>query len=243
MRYRAVIVACGLALGLGACEGSSMSNQPFTDPQLAPLADAVRSDDAAEIRRQLHSVAADTPGADGATMLMTAIAQGKLDSTRALLDGGADPNRAGPDGNTPVHLAAFADHPDLLRAVLAHGGKPDARNRLTDATPLASAVLGGNPVQLQILLDAGADPDQPDRNGDTALHVAARSNAGAAVLSLLERGAQPQARNSRGASFQSYYFKFPRNALNERALAERRAIVAWLKSHQVPLEASVQADY
>ncbi|QWF19049.1 ankyrin repeat domain-containing protein [Lysobacter capsici] len=220
-----------------------MSNEPFASPTLAPLADAVRNGDAAEIRRQLQSVAPDTPGADGSTLLMLAIAQGHTDSARALLEGGADPNRAGPDGKTPVHLAAFADDPELLRTVLAHGGKPDVRNTQTDATPLESALLGGNPTQLQILLDAGADPNQADRNGDTALHVAARTNAGAALLLLLERGANPLVNNSRGASFQSYYFKFPRNALNERALAERRAIVAWLKSHEVPLEASVQADY
>lgn len=242
MRYRAVVLTCVLAFGVSACE-RSMSTEPFTNPALAPLAAAVRNGDAAEIRRQLQSVAADTPGSDGTTLLMAAIAQGNLDSTRALLEGGADPNRAGPDGKTPVHLAAFADNPELLRAVLAKGGKADARNTLTDATPLESALLGGNPAQLQILLDAGADPDHADRNGDTALHVAARTNAGAALLLLLERGSNPEAKNSRGASFQSYYFKFPRNALNERALAERRAIVAWLKSHNVPLEASVQADY
>lgn len=220
-----------------------MSNEPFTSPALAPLADAVRRGDAAEIRRQLQSVPADTPGADGSTLLMAAIVKGNADSTRALLDGGADPNRAGPDGKTPVHLAAFADNPELLRIVLAHGGKADALDTRTGATPLESALLGGNPTQLQILLDAGADPDHADRNGDTPLHVAARTNAGAALLKLLERGAHAQAKNSRGASFQSYYFKFPRNALNDRALSERRAVVAWLKTHNVPLEASVQDDY
>jgi ankyrin repeat protein len=243
MRYRAVVLACLLVFGVPACKRSAMSTEPFTSPTLAPVADAVRSGDAAEIRRQLQSIAPDTPGSDGTTLLMMAIAHGKLDSARALLDGGADPNRAGPDGKTAVHLAAFADDPELLRAVLAHGGKADARNTLTDATPLESALLGGNTIQLQILLDAGADPNHADRNGDTSLHVAARTNAGAALLMLLERGAHPQAKNSRGASFQSYYFKFPRNALNDRALAERRAIVTWLKSHNVPLEASVQADY
>lgn len=61
---------------------------------------------------------------------------------------------------------------------------------------------------------------------------------------LLEAGADPMATNSGGASFQAYYFSYPpRNALNERALAERRQVVAWLKSHNVPLEANVDADY
>ena len=66
----------------------------------------------------------------------------------------------------------------------------------------------------------------------------------AMMTPLLEAGADPLATNSGGASFQAYYFSYPpRNALNERALAERREVVAWLKAHQVPLEANVDPDY
>ncbi|MCD9028001.1 ankyrin repeat domain-containing protein [Luteimonas sp. BDR2-5] len=220
-----------------------MSNDPFSNPDIAPLAGAVARDDAAEVRRLLERIDPDTPGSDGSTLLVAAIKHGRLASAQALLDGGADPDRPDARGDTPVHAAAFADDPALLQAVLAHHGNPDVANPHTGAPPLAAALRGGNPQQLRMLLDAGADPGLADRNGDTPLHVAARTNNGAAILLLLDRGASPTATNSGGTSFQAYYFAFPRNALNARALDERRQVVAWLKAHQVPLEAAVDADY
>lgn len=219
-----------------------MSNDAFSNPELAPLADAVRRGDAGEIRRQLERVPADTPGSDGGTLLFEAIRLGRLPSVEALLDGGADPNRRNAAGDTAVHVAAFEGDAAILRAVLAHGGDTDARNPITGATPLQQALLSPDANQYKVLLDAGADPNLADNNGDTALHVAARTNAGGAILALLGKGARPLAENSGGASFQSYYFSYRREVLNTRALEERRQVVAWLKSHGVPLEAVVDAS-
>lgn len=234
-----VIVACGLA----ACAREPMNNDSrFDKPEVAPLAAAVASGDAAEIRRQLATTHPDTPGADGATLLVEAIGRQKLESVEALLEGGADPNRPGGGGQTPVQAAAFVADPAFLRTVLAHGGDPNARNPITGATPLTDAILGQHQEQLTMLLAAGAAPGAADRNGDTPLHTAARTNAGAAILQLLQAGASPLAKNSGGATFQSYYFSMPRNVLNERARRERGEVVAWLKAHGVPLEAGVEAD-
>jgi ankyrin repeat protein len=243
MRLSVAAILIASACSAPGCARPSMSNDRFTNPDLAPLADAVARGDGAEIRRQAANVDPDTPGGDGATLLVEAIGQGSLESVQALLEAGADPNRPGMGGETPVHAAAFAKDPQLLRAVLAHGGDPDVRNPQTGATPLVQALLAGNPQQLRLLLDAGADPNLADRNDDAPLHVAARTNAGAAILQLLDKGALPQARNSGGATFQDYYFAFQPKVLNERALAERREIVAWLKAHNVPLGPKVEAVY
>lgn len=243
MTARRLLYRPGIALALAICAATScarepMSNDQVSNPTTAQLADAVARGDAREIRRQIAAgVQPDAAGADGATLLVAAIGQGKLDSVQALLDAGADPNKPGGGGETPVHAAAFADDPAFLTAVLAHGGQADVRNPVTGATPLSRAILGGHVAQIKLLLDNGADPDLADNNSDAPLHVAARTNAGATVLLLLDKGASPLAKNSGGASFQSYYFSFPRNALNDRALAERRQVVAWLKAHGVPLEA------
>ena len=232
-----------ILLCAAGCAQPSMSNDAFDTPATAQLADAVRRGDAAEIRRQLEHVAPDTPGSDGDTLLMDAIRQRRAISVEALLDGGADPNRVNARGETPVHAAAFSGDPAILRAVIAKGGDVDAVNPHTGATPLVQALLSPTAGQAEVLLDAGADPNRADRNGDTPLHVAGRTNGGAAVLALLRKGARPQAENSRGATFQSEYFGFPANLLNDRARAERREIIAWLKAHGVPLEANVQATY
>ena len=220
-----------------------MTNDAFNNPNLAPLAAAVARGDAAEIKRLTANVHPDTPGADGATLLVEAIGKGQLASVQALLEAGADPNRPGGGGETPVHAAAFADDPALLRMILDHGGNPNVQNPVTDAPPLTRAILGMGNEQVKMLLDAGADPNDGDRNSDTPLHTAARTNNGAVILLLLNAGATPTAKNSGGATFQDYYFGLPRNVLNQRALAERREIVAWLKAHHVTLQAQVEAAY
>lgn len=218
-----------------------MHDDVFASPQVAPLAVAVERGDAAAIRRALATVHPDTPGSDGSTLLIAAIAAGNLVGAQALLDGGADPNRAGKGGETAVHAAAFADDPHFLEAVLAHGGDPNVRNAVTGETPLARAILGLGRAQVRLLLDAGADPNAADRNGNAPLHTAGSVNAGATILELLDAGASPMAKNSAGDTFQPYYFRLRRELLNERALAERRAVVEWLQRHGVPLEAAAES--
>lgn len=194
--------------------------------------------------RQPMTTDPDTPGPDGCTLLVEAIGEQDLVSVQTLLDRGADPNRPGGGGETPVHAAAFVNDPAFLQAILAHGGDPNVRNPVTGGCPLEDALLSQNVAQhVKLLLKAGADPDLADRNHNVPLHTAARTNSGAAILLLLEAGAAPEAKNSGGASFQTYYFSIPRNALNARALAERRQIVAWLKAHDVPLDSMVEASY
>lgn len=188
--------------------------------------------------RPAHADAATPVAADGSSALIAAIVAGDVAAVRTLLEGGADPNRVGKGGETAVHAAAFADDPRLLEAVLAHGGDPDVRNTITGESPLARAIVGLGPAQVRRLLDAGADPNAADRNGDTPLHAAGSVNAGGAILALLEAGARPMVRNSAGDTFQPYYFRLKRELLNERALAERTQVVEWLRRHGVPLEAA-----
>lgn len=242
-RLRTLACALLILTSATACAQPSMNTDAFSSPELAPLADAVRRGDAPEIRRQLERVPADSVGSDGETLLMAAIRAGQVDSVEALLQGGANPNRTNARGDTVVHLAAFEGKPDVLAAVLENGGDVDAKNAQTGATALMQALRSRDGKQYEVLLDAGADPNLADNNGDAPLHVAARTNHGGAILRLLEKGAMPEAKNSRGATFQEYYFGYRREVLNERAKAERREIVAWLKQHNVPLQAQVEADY
>ncbi len=245
MRPIAALFIASLACATAACarEPKPMNNDAFSNPELSPLASAVRGGDAAEIRRQLERVPADTPGSNGDTLLFEAIRANRPASVEALLEGGADPNRTNARGETAVHAAAFADNPELLKTVLAHGGNADARNAQTGETPLMRALLSPNATQYTVLLDAGADPNLADNNGATPLLVAARTNAGAAILQLLQKGANPLTEDSKGASFQSYYFGYKRELLNKDALVQRRQIVTWLKANGVPLEANVEAEY
>ena len=52
---------------------------------------------------------------------------------------------------------------------------------------------------LKVLLQAGADPKAQDKDGNTLLHDAARSNVNPDVFKiLLQAGADPKARNAAG---------------------------------------------
>lgn len=173
--------------------------------------------------------------------LPKAMARGNLDEVQAMLAAGADPNWIDPRGKTAVHRAAFAGTLTLLEIVLAHGGDPNVRD-LSGSTPLQDAFLARAHAleKIEMLLAAGADPNAADRNGGTPLHTAARTNNGRAILTLLEAGASPLAETG-GATFQTFYFGYSTAILNDRALAERQEVIAWLEQNGIPLEANVRA--
>ena len=238
MRTRALILL--LAASAAACSRPPMPMEhPFTDPRLAPLADAVVRGNADGLRAGLMGIHPDTPGRDGSSLLQLAVAAGDLQVATVLLDAGADPDRQPPGGGSAMHVAAFGDDPALLRLLLERGGDPDLRNSATGETPLVRAILGGNRANVDLLLEAGADPGAPDHNGATPLHAAGAINAGAVVLQLLEAGAPAHATNAAGETFQPYYFQMREALLNERARGERKAVLDWLRRNQVPLEAGV----
>ena len=221
-----------------------MSSSPFSGTSAAALADAIGRDDAALIKLLVSSGGnPNAEGEGGITLLQWAAATRNRRAFVALLAAGARVNAPSGRGETAVHVAAFSGDEAMLRAALAGGGDVNARNVETGATPLVQALLSSCATLYRVLLDAGADPNLADSNSDAPLHVAARINAGAAILALLQRGASALARNSLGATFQTYYFGYPRTALNLRALAERRDVVAWLTANSVPLEANVESGY
>jgi ankyrin repeat protein len=182
------------------------------------------------------------PLEDLSAQLHKAIAGENLAEAKALLAAGADPNWLDPGGKTAMHRAAFADDPQFLDVVLAHGGDPNARG-LAGTTPLVDAILArSHPLEkVETLLAAGADPNSTDPNGGTPLHTAARANNGKAILALLNAGASPLTETG-DATFQTFYFGYPRSILNNRALAERREVVNWLRQNGIPIDPQAEAE-
>ena len=67
----------------------------------------------------------------GATPLMVACAARHLDVAEMLLDAGADPDLATPDGWRALHVAVRACAAPIVRLLLAEGrANPDAMSRL-----------------------------------------------------------------------------------------------------------------
>ena len=179
---------------------------------------------------------------DNTSAMVTAIINGHYDVAALLVDRGADPNIADEAGmaavyalvdmrtqplmiNRPTRMPSGAvDDLDLLKRILAHGGKPDAPLKTAilaryhnigdgqlgaGATPLMRAAKSRDVAAMRLLLDAGADPRRQSATGATALMFAATPARGAAgpasasamvdaVALCLDRGADVNAVNAGG---------------------------------------------
>ena len=208
----------------------------FADPHAIQLAEAIVDGDTARIRALAAGADLSVRGDKHVTLLQWALLNKRLDSLKALLDAGADPLQPGMDGDTVVHMAAMANDPAYLAELLARRVDPNVANANTGAGPLRSALMGERAEQFHALLAAGADPDMPDRMGNTPLHVAGQINEPARALELLEAGADPMARNAQGVTFQRYLFMTRAALLNAETRRQREAVEAWLTAHGIAVE-------
>jgi hypothetical protein len=69
-----------------------------------------------------------------------ACAYGHLDVVRFLLDRGIDVGERH-RGETPLHVAAFGGHAEIVAVLLGRGGPVDARDEVWDGTPLGWALF------------------------------------------------------------------------------------------------------
>ena len=112
----------------------------------------------------------------GDTPLIMAAANGHHHVARALLNVGADANKAGCKGDTPLILAAQRNRKDVVNLLLNAGSdvnlRSDYRARSDGKTALIIAVEGRYHDMVRLLLDHGADPNLADKNGNAPLHHA-----------------------------------------------------------------------
>ena len=149
-----------------------------------PLLFAARTGDA-ESTKLLLAAGADVNGEapNGTSALVIAAHSGHPPVVVALLDKGADPNRAG-SGYAPLHAAVLRGDLDSVRALLAHGANPNIRlARGTparaksldwalsiawlDATPVWLAAKFGEVPIMRALLESGADLRLTNQAGTT----------------------------------------------------------------------------
>ena len=150
----------------------------------------------------------------GITPLLQASRAGDAAMVDLLLQAGADPARAHPDGSTPVMAAARAGSVPAVRLLLVEGADVHAADVFQHATALMWASAEGHLEVVDLLLEAGADPNRQAHvnplterhnadfptGGFTALMWAARNGDEAIVRRLVAGGADMRLKNGDGAS-------------------------------------------
>jgi ankyrin repeat protein len=116
----------------------------------------------------------------GASSNQRLLAAAREDNEDLLLDifekGGSDINFQDGIGNTALHYAASCGSTVVLEHILSHDDcDVDPINRLQGATPLHLALeIDNEELRMEVvesLLDAGADTNIKDKNGDTVLDL------------------------------------------------------------------------
>jgi hypothetical protein len=208
-----VLIACG---GPKPADFTAATAQAFIEARgfTATPEDLVRAvaGDALDVAAALLALGVSADALDGRPVAIAA-RSGYVEMLRLLLDAGADPNRVGPQSQSPLAFAVMHRHDEAIEVLLAAGADPNGK---AGAHPLLFAVDTGTAERL---LDAGASADARDANGGTALTGAVMLGDAAMVDLLLEHGADVDATDKAGRPALLYATVAQFEEIRERLLA------------------------
>ncbi|KAI9915988.1 hypothetical protein PsorP6_007522 [Peronosclerospora sorghi] len=133
---------------------------------------------------------------DGTTPLHIACLKNHERSVKLLLKYNALIEVTTLTGSSPLHLAAKLGHSEIVAILLAARANVDFPTRDSTTTALLLACMAGHANVVEQLLDAGADPQVEDADGNTPLHFTSRDGNYRATYLLLTAGADPDMPNA-----------------------------------------------
>lgn len=133
---------------------------------------------------------------NGKTPLQVAAEKGRIVMVKTLLKHGAEIDRKTDDGDTALDLAVLAGRTQLAELLIKRGATLDPGTLLLKAARLG--VTDRDTVRF--LLERGADTEQRNSDGDTALLIAIRQDNHRLATHLVSRGADVNVKSADGRS-------------------------------------------
>lgn len=162
-----------------------------------------------------HGAELNLQDALGDTPLNWATYYGHLDLVKLYVDKGADWSVASKQG-TAVDIAMHRGHRDLVRFFIEEGaGDPIG----TEAEALFTAIMEGDPEQVERLIEEGISPDQTDQLANPAITIAAEYGREEILNFLLREGADRDALNGVGESAMARAARFGHGDMVNRLLS------------------------
>lgn len=136
----------------------------------------------------------------GLTPVFVAVAYGKAEALRLLLEAGANINvtatttrRHTDDGKiTPLHIATIKGHSDAVQLLLDYGVDSEGSGeQVWKYTPLHMAAMGGHVEIVKLLLSKGVNVEAEAPTGHRPLYMAVEGGFAEIVELLLNAGANP----------------------------------------------------
>lgn len=182
----------------------------------------------------------------GYTPLLHILLRRGIDVDTALKSPAPKPKRRTPvlvagheDGETALHLAAFAGHQEAVRVLLSQGANAAPQSTRLRETPLHKALKASarNVAVVKLLADAsgGAGINAQQIDGTSALHLAAVRGDRALVQLLLDSGATVDTRDMVGSTPLHWAVSYRHTAVVKLLLREGADINARDRAGTTPL--------
>ncbi|XP_054473980.1 ankyrin repeat domain-containing protein 6b isoform X2 [Anoplopoma fimbria] len=128
--------------------------------------------------------------------LLIASHKGQADNVVQLINKGAKV-AVTKYGRSPLHLAAYKGHIEVVRVLLKAGCDLDIQDD-GEQTALQRAAMVGNSDVISALIQEGCALDRQDKDGNTALHEVSWHGFSQSVKVLVKAGANAHAKNKAG---------------------------------------------